>query len=142
MTFDPAAPAVSARCHCSAVVLQAPALPDAVIHCHCGLCRRLSGAAFTTWVSVRRAAMRLDGADALIAYAATANVTRHFCKVCGVHVYTSDARWPGVAGVPAGIVDGTLPAAPKAHAFCGDQADWHTIGDALPRVQCPESEVR
>jgi hypothetical protein len=121
----------SGGCYCGAVRLRLDAAPTSVVHCHCSQCRRLSGAAFTTWVSVSKESLALSGAAALTAFRVTDDVTRHFCKVCGAHIYTEDARLPAVQGIPAGAIDGGLPATPTAHYFVGDKAPWHTIADGL-----------
>ena len=119
----------ASQCYCGQVRLQFSAEPGSVIHCHCGQCRRLSGSAFTTWVSFPKAAMVLAGEPA--AFQATAHVLRHFCGRCGSHVYTLDGRMPDIVGVPAGAIEGELLAAPKAHYFVHHGAAWHAIGDRL-----------
>ena len=121
----------SGGCYCGAARFRFASAAASVVHCHCGQCRRLSGAAFTTWVSVAKESLALSGATALTAFRVTDNVTRHFCSVCGTHVYTEDLRLPGVLGVPAGAIDGALPAMPTAHYFVSDKAPWHTIADGL-----------
>ncbi|CAM3917728.1 GFA family protein [Roseateles saccharophilus] len=124
----------SIRCYCSAVSLQADAPPTSVVHCHCGQCRRLSGAAFTTWVSFPRAALATGSHEALSAFRATPNVRRHFCRICGCHVFSEDARLPTILGVPAGALgDGSPELRPSAHYFVDHRAAWHALGDELPR---------
>ena len=124
---------LSARCFCGLVTLRSESGAKNVIHCHCGQCRRLSGAAFTTWVSVGRQDVQVDGAENLTAFMATVNVTRRFCKACGSHIYTTDERYPEILGIPAGIVDGEALPQPKAHYFASHRAAWFSIADALPQ---------
>ncbi|MFY7864692.1 GFA family protein [Roseateles sp.] len=121
-------------CFCGAVTLRAAAPPKGVIHCHCGQCRRLSGAAFTTWVSVARERCTVSGAESLAVFSPTPNGRRHFCKHCGSHVFTEDLRMPQIYGVPAGILQGeALSIAPSQHYFVSHKAAWHEIADALPQ---------
>jgi hypothetical protein len=120
----------SARCYCGAVKTNFGAIPKSVIHCHCGQCRRLSGSAFTTWVSFPKLSMELAGQESVTVFGATLYVLRHFCKYCGSHVYTLDARAPEIVGVPAGAIEGELPA-PSAHYFVHHKAAWHTKSDSL-----------
>ena len=121
-----------ASCYCGAITLNSRGGAQSVIHCHCGQCRRLSGSAFTTWVSLAKSQVQVSGSEHLTMFKATSNVTRHFCKSCGSHVYTADGRLPHVLGVPAGIVKSALPL-PKAHYFVGHKAVWQEINDALPQ---------
>ena len=67
-------------------------------------CRHLSSAAFTTWVSFRKEAFCLAGGSSVSTFHVSANVTRHFCKVCSSHIYTDDARHAVLVGVPAGAM--------------------------------------
>jgi hypothetical protein len=123
-----------AACYCGAVSLRASAPPKSVIHCHCGQCRRLSGAAFTTWVSLPREACVVTGTESLAVYSPTPNGRRHFCQCCGTHVFTEDTRMPQIYGVPAGILqEAHLSLAPSQHFFVSHKAAWHEIADALPQ---------
>jgi hypothetical protein len=123
---------VFASCYCSAVSLTSEGGVQSVVHCHCGQCRRLSGSAFTTWVSLAKSQVQIIGVENLAMFKATSNVTRHFCKNCGSHVCTADGRLPNVLGVPAGIIKSALPL-PKAHYFVSHKAVWQEINDALPQ---------
>ncbi len=124
--------AAEGSCGCGAIAFTVEEAPRNIINCHCGLCRRLNGSAFTTWVSFSVRAFALSGKERLVSFAATQNVTRYFCSACGTHVFTSDVRYPKIVGVPAGIL-GELPLQPKAHYFVSHKAAWHAIGDDLPR---------
>ncbi len=124
---------LEAACYCGAVQLHCSAAPESVIHCHCGQCRRLSGAAFSTWVSLPREACVLSGADSLSVYSPTPNGRRHFCRACGTHVFTEDARMPQIYGVPAGLFSEAAALHPSQHFFVSHKAAWHQIGDALPQ---------
>ncbi len=50
-------------CLCGEVRYRAEADPFRVVHCHCGACRRLSGAAFLTFV-----AFKADGFAGAVGY--------------------------------------------------------------------------
>lgn len=120
-------------CFCGAVNLRFEGGISRVVNCHCGQCRRLSGAAFTTWVSVDRKALTVLGEDMLSRFAATANVTRHFCKNCGAHVFTAGIRYPDIVGIPAGIIMEGGFLEPSAHYFVSDKIAWFDIADDKPQ---------
>ena len=112
------------------------------MHCHCGQCRRLSGAAFSSWLSLPAEDVQIEGQAALREYTPTANGQRFFCARCGSHLYTVDARMPEIIGVPAGAVLSAEAGGPavedwpsaSGHYFCSDGAPWVALpGDALPR---------
>ena len=112
-------------------VLDGP--PNALINCHCGLCRSLSGAAFSTWATIPREEVTVLENGPLRHFQASKNVTRSFFEVCGTHVFSIDIRLAGKIGIPAGIMQGWSASHLSAHYFVDDKARWHEIGDTAPR---------
>jgi hypothetical protein len=127
------APDLVASCYCGAVGLQCAVNPKSIIHCHCQQCRRLSGAAFTTWLSLPREATVVSGVTNLRQFAPSENGLRHFCTRCGTHVFTEDKRFPDILGVPAGILSSPLTAQPSGHYFFSNKATWDSCHDGLPK---------
>jgi len=115
------------RCHCGAVTLHVSAPLRPPINCHCGLCRRLSGAAFTTWLSVPTEALQLRGETELSLYRPTSPLQRFFCRHCGTHVLTRDARCSHIAGLPAGVMDDADVPVPSGEYFVSHKARWHAL---------------
>lgn len=116
-----------ARCHCGAVSLAFVPPLSPPINCHCGLCRRLGGSAFTTWLSLPRATLEVHSEVPLSRYQPTVHLERHFCPRCGTHVMTLDTRHPAIAGIPAGLVDDALVPAPAGDYFVSHKAPWHEL---------------
>lgn len=114
-------------CFCGAVTITVPVPLRRPINCHCGQCRRLSGAAFTTWITVARELTEIGGAELVSEYAPTPNLRRSFCRRCGAHVFTADARLPAALGVPAGVFEGQTIEPPNRDFFVGDKAAWYSI---------------
>jgi hypothetical protein len=123
----------AAACACGAVQRHFDHAPRSMVHCHCGLCRRLSGSAFTTWVTFKRSGMTAGSEGEMRSYSASSHTVRNFCPVCGTHVFTADARDVSIVGVPAGVLGANFSCAATAHYFVDDGASWHAIDDALPR---------
>lgn len=120
-------------CHCQGFRASLIAPPTALINCHCGLCRQLSGAAFSTWATAREQGYTILESAGLRHYQATDNVSRVFCELCGTHVFSVDRRLPGKIGIPAGIITGGILPAPSGQYFVDDKAQWHAITDSTPR---------
>ncbi len=115
----------AARCYCGAVRASLDLSEAGALHCHCSQCRRLSGAAFSTWLNLPRAGLRIDtGNDDLTAFAVTANTTRYFCRHCGAHVYSTDSREGDIVGVPFGIVTGDGLPQPDTHYYFDSGVPW------------------
>jgi hypothetical protein len=123
----------AASCYCGDVRASFDPVHAFALHCHCSQCRRLSGAAFTTWLNVSRAGFRLEaGEGSLTAFSVTSNATRYFCKHCGAHVYSTDIRDAAIVGLPLGIVTGDYPSVPKTHYYFDSGVPWCDV-DASTR---------
>jgi hypothetical protein len=123
----------AASCACGAVQRLFDHAPRSMVHCHCGLCRRLSGSAFTTWVTFKRSGMTAGTEVEMKSYSASPHTVRNFCPMCGTHVFTADARHVAIVGVPAGVLGANFSSRATAHYFVDDGTSWHAIADALPR---------
>lgn len=119
-------------CYCGGVTLTVPLPLRRPINCHCGQCRRLSGAAFTTWITVARDLAEIRDAELLREFAPTPNLRRFFCGRCGTHVFTADARLPRALGVPAGVFEGQAIETPTQDFFVADKAAWYAIAPGSP----------
>jgi hypothetical protein len=117
--------AAAANCYCGAVRASLDLSEAGALHCHCSQCRRLSGAAFSTWLNLHKAGFRIDaGGDDLTIFTVTENTTRHFCRHCGAHVYSTDRREPDMVGLPLGIVKGDGLPQPDTHYYFDSSVAW------------------
>ena len=112
------------RCYCGAVSVDLPAPLRRPSNCHCGECRRLSGAAFTTWITAPREQAAIGNPEGLSKFDPTPNLQRFFCRTCGSHVFTVDQRLPKVYGFPAGLFEGEAIEPPEQDYFLDDKAVW------------------
>ncbi len=112
-------------CYCGAVSVTVPSPLRRPGNCHCGECRRLSGAAFTTWITAPRDQVVVGNPEGLTVFSPTANLQRSFCRQCGSHVFTTDQRLPKVYGFPAGLFEGEAIAPPGEDYFLEDKASWY-----------------
>ena len=101
------------QCYCGRVQVrvQKPLRPP--VNCHCSQCRRLSGAVFTTGLSIKLDALVISGEAALSTHHPTDNLNRQFCKLCGTHIRTLDRQQPGIAGLHAGTFEGQELSTPQ-----------------------------
>ena len=111
-------------CYCGRVRLRFEEPVLAFVNCHCSQCRRLSGAAMTSWYCPSRAGFRTEGHSSLTAYVQTEHVTRYFCRHCGTPMFADDARRPDMVGIPAGVVRSPITAHPVQSFFEGDAVPW------------------
>lgn len=124
---------MQAQCYCGKVKL---ALGDNIIsfiNCHCSMCRRLNGSAYTSWLCVSTEHFLVtQGAEAIKNFAVTECCNNAFCGNCGTRVYTLDTRYPNVVGIQAGIVD-DVPVSPVKELYYSDGAKWACHQSDLPK---------
>eukprot|EP00928_Gymnodinium_smaydae_P037116 TRINITY_DN25816_c1_g1_i1.p1 TRINITY_DN25816_c1_g1~~TRINITY_DN25816_c1_g1_i1.p1 ORF type:complete len:497 (-),score=105.30 TRINITY_DN25816_c1_g1_i1:220-1710(-) len=111
-------------------------------HCHCGVCRKMSGAAFMTWVSMRKDAVKWAAPSSLRqAFQSTHGHKRTFCSRCGAALTFAAESQREVVWVPAGLFDelGALPLGQLLHVFVDSAPSWHPP-ELWPDVQTSTQE--
>jgi hypothetical protein len=103
----------------------------ALTHCHCTICRKVSGAAFATYAHVAAAKFRLvAGENDIAQYESSPGSFRKFCRVCGSSV-PGKASYLTTVSIPAGLLDDDPGVRPILHTFVTSKAPWWGIGDGL-----------
>ena len=72
-------------CHCGRLRYQFSGPLRDIAHCHCSICRRVSGGLVTTWITLPASAFEwLEGVPAR--YDSSGSCARYFCGNCGAHL--------------------------------------------------------
>ncbi|MEJ1964613.1 MAG: GFA family protein [Gammaproteobacteria bacterium] len=124
---------VKGSCLCGTVSYEVSGPLNAMMSCHCSMCRKHHGSAFATYVSAPIDRFRwVSGEDSILSYESSAQGVRTSCAVCGSAVPLTMVS-VGLALLPAGPLEGELGLSPQAHMFVASKAPWYTITDELPR---------
>jgi len=119
---------------CGGIRYEVDRFAGSVVNCHCSMCRKATGAAFRTRVSVPSAAFRwLQGEELVSRYESSPGQTRTFCRVCGATLPTFFRDHPEVIGLPLGSLDDDPGIRPTAHVMVASKAPWFEITDTLPQ---------
>lgn len=103
-------------------------------NCYCTNCRKVSGAAFGTFVQIPGEHFRwLAGQELVSTYESSPGIHRAFCRVCGSRAPQS-ANWAEIVGIPAGCLDGDPVARPVVSIFAESKAAWHEIDESITSV--------
>ena len=123
-------------CLCGDIRYRVTKNPESVAHCHCSLCRRQSGAAFTTGVFFAVEAFEwTKGKPTHFRDPVAAD--RGFCARCG-----SPLTWEPSAGgflVFVGSLDRAEDIHPDGHYYTSTMLPWIKLDDGLP--QYPEGST-
>jgi len=121
-------------CLCGAVHYNFEGDPLWKCHCHCSMCRRLTGAGFATWVGFPAGAFSWTKGQPSF-YRSSSEVEIGFCQNCsGTMTFHRVHEASAALGsldhpeiVPAGSDDD--------HVWVEDQIPWLKIDDNLPRYE-------
>lgn len=118
-------------CRCGAVRFEASAEPHHVSYCHCGDCRRASGAPVSAFVGFMAGQVSIGGGT--LRQFENGPVTRTFCGACGSPIAYVDARLPDQVYFMLGVFDMPAYYRPTQHAFVREQLPFIHMPDGLPR---------
>ncbi len=119
-------------CLCGGVRYEIDGRLEMILHCHCSMCRKATGAAFRTRAAVRSSEFRwASGATLVRRYRSSPTNVRTFCGTCGSTLITEFPSEPDWLGLALGTLDTSPPNRPEAHVYVASMASWFSIEDAL-----------
>jgi len=131
---DPLAPQlIRGRCLCGSFQFQIIGPIGEVRLCHCDLCRRANGTAFSAnaRISLKQYHV-ISGEDLISEYESSPGARRCFCSRCGSPVFARVAKDPGHIRIRLGTLDRETDAEITAHVWVGSKARWDRLTWAIP----------
>ena len=119
-------------CSCGVVRYRATADPIRVVSCHCGMCRRASGAAFLTHVHFPVEAFTWTQGEPT-RWRSSVDAERGFCARCGSTLTMHESVLDDRVQVSLGSLDRPGDVRPDDHVWTESQLAWLKIDDDLPR---------
>ncbi|OEU73929.1 MAG: hypothetical protein BA874_05045 [Desulfuromonadales bacterium C00003068] len=117
----------SGGCHCGKVIFEIDGKILNVVNCHCSICRKANGGAFSSYLVVPdEAFVVVKGQELLTCYTMTEKAEKRFCKICGAPVFNRNKLYSGVTVVPLGCLDDLTKISPKVDIYCADMLPWVT----------------
>ena len=127
---------VRGSCLCGGVRYEITGPLRGALNCHCSMCRKAHGAAFSTNAVVPTDMLTVtSGADLLSEYQSSPNRRKCFCSNCGSQLFIRRLDKPEFTVVTLGTIDGDPRARAERHVFVGSKASWYEIADALPQFK-------
>lgn len=119
---------MTGRCNCGAMTYRVEGDPLMTVLCHCDVCQRQSGSAFSENVVVDRGAFHMEGAT-LATYKTVGTDTgqereRQFCSTCGSHLAALLAEAPQWTIIKAGTLDDRSSLNPGTEIWCESAQPW------------------
>lgn len=110
-------------CSCGAIRYEIRGEPFHVCHCHCRLCRGVSGAPVVTWMTVPNAAFRLTQGK-LTTFASSPMAERGFCADCGTHITFDHGDYADEIDLTVLSLDVPESVPPQSHIWTDNKVSW------------------
>jgi hypothetical protein len=118
-------------CHCGALRYRLEGTLTDVAHCHCTICRRVSGGLVVTWLTLPRSGFQWLAGEPNC-YVAPASCSRYFCGHCGAHVALVTAHSPHSIDVTVATLDHPERVRANRHIWIGSRLPWLHLDEDLP----------
>jgi len=128
---------LSGRCLCGSICYQVDEIEPRIGHCHCSMCRKFHGSAFSTFAEAKSHNFHwVQGRELLVDYIAENGTVRQFCKKCGSSLtFRSADNSQGFVEFSLGTLDSTVDLYPDAHIHVSSKVSWFDVDDDLPQFQ-------
>jgi hypothetical protein len=122
-------------CLCKQVTFEVIKFQGSAGHCHCTMCQKFHGAAFSTFVVTNKSDLHwLSGHALLKEYRADNDSIRTFCACCGSSLLfeSKHNRNEDTIEIALAAFDTFETVHPDAHIYTESKVDWFDINDDLP----------
>lgn len=112
-------------CACGTVHFELSGTPHIVFNCHCTVCRKMNGSAFSTYAVFNKNALQVtEGATDIQTADVGTHGIKHFCRTCGASLYGLHRQATGVCLVSLGAIDTGGALVPTVNVFCRSKLPW------------------
>ena len=110
-------------CFCGSIRYEFPEGEHTIVNCHCGMCRKTSGAPYVSWIVVPESEFRYtQGAPARLESSKAGS--RFFCSKCGTPVACMSTDHTGIVDVTVGSLDQPADYVPTVNIFEDSKLPW------------------
>ena len=123
-------------CLCGAVRFKTEKQPQWIKHCHCVLCRKVTGSAFLTGLMYRAQDIHWTGTSS--SFESSSGVLRTFCQTCGSSLGFREVQAPEKDCVLLGAFDDPSLIEIEGnveHVFAECELSWVHVDDGFSRVK-------
>ncbi|WP_434708903.1 GFA family protein [Pseudomonas sp. R1-1] len=118
-------------CHCGHIRYQFSGALHDIAHCHCSICRKVSGGIVTTWITMPRASFQWLAAEPA-SYQSSDSCNRFFCSNCGAQLALVTSCSQNSIDVTIATLDQPELAPAERHIWTDSQLPWLHLDDHLP----------
>lgn len=132
---------ISGSCSCGAIQFHMKDQVWNIVNCHCSICRKLTGAAFTTYIAAPENDYFINQGQEHLAIwkKPQSTMQKHFCRLCGSPMYNTNPKYGNIKIVYMGTLEKGHPLRPKINIYCNDQLKW--LNDLFEIENFPEGII-
>ena len=110
-------------CKCGDITYRVSGKVRSVVNCHCGLCRKINGSAFSTYVAVADDDFEILQGEPRN-NRISSNAEKNFCGNCGTPLFNRNPKYAGLTILHLGSIDEPLGLAPTYNIYTESKLDW------------------
>ena len=114
---------LAGSCNCGEIRFVVNGDVRTVVNCHCNLCRKMNGSAFSTYVVVLGSEFSLESGE-LQTIRVSEQATKSVCERCNTPIYNENPKYQGLRMLHLGSVDDPVDLEPQVNIYCESQLDW------------------
>ncbi|MCK5830116.1 MAG: GFA family protein [Methylococcales bacterium] len=118
-------------CNCEAVKYQVSGKVQKIVNCHCDLCRKINGSAFSTYIIFLDNDFEILSGE-LKSHSVSENATKHFCGKCGTPIFNSDPKFSELKIVYFGTLALANELRPDINIYSESELEWVNNINSLP----------
>jgi hypothetical protein len=122
-------------CSCGAVRLTAEADARRIVNCHCNMCRRMNGSAFSSYVVIPRKTLSILGEKHIATYEVVPGARKHYCSKCGTPLFNLVSRYSGTCTIYLGAVEPLPAGVPSLNVYCESMLNWVERVGSIEKLQ-------
>ncbi|WP_448212922.1 GFA family protein [Colwellia sp. MEBiC06753] len=129
---------IKGSCLCGQIVFSVAKFVPLAGHCHCHMCQKFHGAAFSTFGEVKRKHLTwLQGQNLLQDYRAENETVRSFCRHCGSSLLFESRynRQALTVEIALAAMDDSVDIKPDAHIYLESKVCWLEVNDDLAKFE-------
>jgi len=126
-------------CLCGAIRYRVVGQPSAVNYCHCGQCRRHSGAPVAAFATFPVARVNWTKGQPRL-FQSSKIGRRGFCPDCGTSLTWVGVSTPTEVDIGVGTFDDASSFTPRDHIWTESALPWFHVADQLPRYRRSRKE--
>lgn len=122
---------IKGSCNCQKIQYELTGDIKKIINCHCNLCRKMNGSAFSTYAVVLDTDFNLLSGK-ITSVKVTDKSSRSVCDCCATPVYNQNPDYAGLKMLYLGSLDSCKNLPPEINIYCESRLAWLDTINALP----------